>query len=104
MTEKFSSDPEAAAVDNVAKRTFYVGQDTIRVDYHVPRDRLTHSYRIYCKDGHSHVVEMDALAKPLDHIAQLEQFKALLQAEKDCTMVRSLAHRACCGGVVPCGS
>ena len=70
-------------------------QDTIRVDYHVPRDSLTHSYRIYCKDGHSHVVEMDARAPPLNHIAQLEQFKALLQAEKDCTMVRVPPSREC---------
>jgi hypothetical protein len=92
MSEKFQK-PESGARNNVAKRTYYVSQDTIRVDYHIPDDHLTNSYRIYCKDGHSHVVEMDPLAPPLDHMAQLEQFQELLQAEKDCTMV-GLGHNA----------
>jgi hypothetical protein len=88
MTEKFRRSDDARARGDVAKRTFYLAQDSIRVEFYVPEDRLFNSYRVYSKTGRSHVVEMDPLAKPLDAIAQLEDFQALLAAEKDCTMVR----------------
>jgi hypothetical protein len=87
MTEKFGRTP-GSKQGGVARRTFYLSQDTIRVDYHVPVDCLTNSYRIYSKEGHSHIVEMNPLAAPVGPIAQLEQFQALLQAEKDCITVR----------------
>ena len=89
MTEKFAQgDPTAR--DAVAKRVYYVAQGSIRVEYHVPQDRLFASYRVFSKAGRSHVVEMDPLAPPLDATAQLEQFQALLQAEKDCTLARNV--------------
>ena len=58
------------------------------MDYHIPPDCITHSYRVYSKLGHSHVVEADPLVEPLGALAQLEQFQALLQAEKECIAVR----------------
>lgn len=88
MTEKFGRNDKIAPADDIAKRTYYVAQDTIRIDYQVPKDRLTSSYRIYTKDGHRHAVEVDPLAPAVNPLLQVEQFQQLLTAEKDCMVVR----------------
>ena len=90
MTEKFAHGPDAAAPAALAKRSFYVAQASIRVQYHVPQDRLFASYRVFSKAGKSHIVAMDPLSVPLDATAQLEQFQELLAAEKECSRVRQL--------------
>ena len=87
MTEKFQRNPSVSAQSDVARRVFYLSQDAIRVDYHIPEDRITHSYRVYTKAGQSHIVQSDPLLDQVDSMAQLEQFQALLAAEKECSMV-----------------
>ena len=101
MTEKFARGPDPHAPDDLAKRSFYIAQASIRVQYHVPQDRLFASYRVYSKAGKSHIVAMDPLSKPLDATAQLEQFQALLAAEKDCMRVRSLLRSYTCVSARP---
>jgi hypothetical protein len=92
MTETFRRNAAVSAQADVARRVFYLAQDSIRVDYHIPEDRITHSYRIYTKTGHSHIVQSDPMRDKVDQITQLEQFQALLAAEKECSMVLSLAQ------------
>ena len=58
MTQKFMRSKNVDATEDIAKKTYYMSQDTIRIDYHVVVDRLTNSYRVYTKDGHSHVVQV----------------------------------------------
>jgi hypothetical protein len=87
MTEKFRRNPEKPAQHDIAKRTFYLAQKSFRVDFHVPEDRVTNSYRLYTKDGHSHIVLSDPLLERVDAITQLEQFQQLLEAEKECITV-----------------
>jgi hypothetical protein len=93
MTEKFRRNPAVPAQSDIARRVFYLSQDAIRVDYHIPEDRITHSYRVYTKTGHSHIVQSDPMLGPVDSMTQLEQFQALLVAEKECSTVCSLPPR-----------
>lgn len=88
MTEKFRRNAAVPAQQDLQRRVFYLAQASIRVDYHVPEDSLTHSYRVYTKQGRSHVVQSDPLLPPVDTIAQLEQFQQLVAAEKECMTVR----------------
>lgn len=88
MTEKFRRNPAVPAQEDVQRRVFYLAQASIRLDYHVPEDSLTNSFRVYTKAGRSHVVQSDPLLPPVDTIAQLEQFQGLLAAEKECITVR----------------
>lgn len=104
MTEKYARNEAVPQAEDIAKRTYYLTQDTIRIDYQVAQDRLTSSYRIYTKDGHRHTVEVDPLALAADPLAQVEQFQQLLIAEKDCMAVRlpftcacSTSHKCCQG-------
>lgn len=90
MTEKFRRNPAAPAQEDVQRRVFYLAQASIRLDYHVPEDSLTNSFRVYTKTGRSHVVQSDPLLPPVDTIAQLEQFQGLLAAEKECITVRGI--------------
>lgn len=91
MAEKFQRNPAVSAQSDVARRVFYLSQDAIRVDYHIPEDRITHSYRVYTKTGHSHIVQSDPMLDQVDSMAQLEQFQGLLAAEKECSMVCKLS-------------
>jgi len=92
MTEKFRRNHAVPAQGDVQRRVFYLAQASIRIDYHVPENSLTHSYRVYTKQGRSHVVQSDPLLPPVDTIAQLEQFQQLVAAEKECMTVRPHMH------------
>jgi len=85
MTEKYSVDPDKPPEQCVAKRTFYVAGDQIRLDFHYGNARITASSRIYTKDGISRVTQVDPLEeKPRDALF-LEEWQKLVLAEKECT-------------------
>jgi hypothetical protein len=53
----------------VAKRTFYVAGDLIRLDYHLGKDRVTANSRLYAKDGTSQITQINPLEdKPKDQV------------------------------------
>ncbi|GMH37248.1 hypothetical protein BSKO_05121 [Bryopsis sp. KO-2023] len=84
MTEKFARNPEVDSEEDVAKRVFYLSEDQIRIEFHYGKDRVTNSGRVFHKDGHSHIVQVDPLAPRLQPSFLLEEYQRLLVAENDC--------------------
>ncbi|GFH12468.1 uncharacterized protein HaLaN_08166 [Haematococcus lacustris] len=68
MTEKFSRDRKGR----------------IRVDFHYGDACVTHSSHVFQKDGQSQIVQVDPLAERPQPGSLLEEYQALLVAEKDC--------------------
>ncbi|KAK3273495.1 hypothetical protein CYMTET_18285 [Cymbomonas tetramitiformis] len=85
MTEKYTVDKTQKPDKSVAKRTFYVSGDQIRLDFHYGKDKITASSRHYTKEGLSHITQVDPLEeKPRDAVL-LEEWQKLVIAEKECT-------------------
>eukprot|EP00803_Ostreobium_quekettii_P006145 evm.model.scf_58.17 EVM.evm.TU.scf_58.17 scf_58:148652-165934(+) len=84
MTEKFSRNPDVPADEDVAKRVFYRSQDMIKIEFHYAKNKITNSSRIFHKDGHSNIVQVDPLAKRLQAGFLLDEYQELLLAEKEC--------------------
>ncbi|GLI65995.1 hypothetical protein VaNZ11_009689 [Volvox africanus] len=84
MTEKFARNPSLDADSDVAKRVYYLTEGRMRVDYHFGTNRITNSSRSFTKDGQSQIVQVDPLAPRPQPAALLEEYSALLVAEKDC--------------------
>ncbi|KXZ51889.1 hypothetical protein GPECTOR_11g323 [Gonium pectorale] len=84
MTEKFGRNPVLAADSDVAKRVYYLTEGRLRVEYHFGVNRITNSSRTFTKDGQSQIVQVDPLAPRPQPAALLEEYSALLVAEKDC--------------------
>ncbi|GFR42728.1 hypothetical protein Agub_g3646 [Astrephomene gubernaculifera] len=84
MTEKFARNPAVDADSDVAKRVYYLTEGRLRVDYHFGTNRITNSSRSFTKDGQSQIVQVDPLAPRPQPAALLEEYSALLVAEKDC--------------------
>ncbi|GFH18689.1 uncharacterized protein HaLaN_15536 [Haematococcus lacustris] len=79
MTEKFSRDRK-----DVAKRVYFLVEGRIRVDFHYGDACVTHSSHVFQKDGQSQIVQVDPLAERPQPGSLLEEYQALLVAEKDC--------------------
>jgi len=84
MTEKFARNQDISADQDVAKRVFYLAEGRIRVDHHYGEQRVTRSGRVFFKDGQSQIVHVDPLAPQPEPGVLLEEYQALLLAEKDC--------------------
>ncbi|EFJ52641.1 hypothetical protein VOLCADRAFT_102618 [Volvox carteri f. nagariensis] len=84
MTEKFARNPALSADVDVAKRVYYLTEGRMRVEYHFGTNRITNSSRSFTKDGQSQIVQVDPLAPRPQPAALLEEYSALLVAEKDC--------------------
>ncbi|KAG2491059.1 hypothetical protein HYH03_010505 [Edaphochlamys debaryana] len=84
MTEKFGRNPALEADADVAKRVYYLTEGRLRVEYHFGEHRITNSSRSFTKDGQSQIVQVDPLAPRPQPSALLEEYSALLVAEKDC--------------------
>ncbi|GLC33992.1 Dynein regulatory complex subunit 7 [Pleodorina starrii] len=84
MTEKFGRNAGLDADADVAKRVYYLTEGRMRVDYHFGANRITNSSRSFTKDGQSQIVQVDPLAPRPQPAALLEEYSALLVAEKDC--------------------
>ena len=59
LTEKFSRDDTRNCDDDVAKRVFYLTEDRIRLDFHFGEGRITRSSRVFHKEGHSQIVQVE---------------------------------------------
>eukprot|EP01137_Pigoraptor_chileana_P033672 Opistho-2@24921 len=92
MTEKFALRSEAPAGDQVHKRTFFVGEDNIRLTFHLEADRIIASTRDYVKPqgekatGLEDITQFHALkpSKPPKRIQLWEELQDLLHAETAC--------------------
>ncbi|KAL6761433.1 hypothetical protein V8C86DRAFT_3131553 [Haematococcus lacustris] len=84
MTEKFSRDRKLPADKDVAKRVYFLVEGRIRVDFHYGDACVTHSSHVFQKDGQSQIVQVDPLAERPQPGSLLEEYQALLVAEKDC--------------------
>lgn len=93
MTERFSRNTNVSADEDVSKRVFYLAEDQIKIEFHYAPNRITNSSRIFHKDGHSQIVQVDPLAKKLQPMFLLDEFQELLLAEKECVQVRNLRFR-----------
>ena len=49
LTEKFARDPDKLARDDIAKRTFFLKDDKIRVTFHLEPDRIVPGYQEFRK-------------------------------------------------------
>ena len=78
---------EVDADKDIAKRTFAIQQDQIKLDFHYGSGRISASSRLYAKDGVVNVVQVDpkAQARPSD-VTLLEEYQALLVREKECIL------------------
>lgn len=92
MTEKYARSATKDADADTAKRVYYLAEGRLRVEYHFGEGRVTASSRTFTKDGTSHIVQVDPLAPRPQPAALLEEFQALLVAEKDCMQVRACIH------------
>jgi hypothetical protein len=87
MCEKFDrSDPTGASETDVARRTYYVKDGSIRCVYHYAKGRITASSRVYHKDRSvpTEVVQVDPFAAQPRPAQLEEEFSRVQQREKDC--------------------
>ena len=82
--QKYAINPEVDAARQVAKRTFFITADQVRMDFHYGADRITASSRLYTKEGLSHITEVDPLRPKPKESQLLEEYQSLLIAEKEC--------------------
>ena len=69
----------------MAKRTFEIQDQLIKVRYHYGNDRVTSSYRTYAKDGSDHtIVQVDHFSRPPTDAQKLDEFTELQKAEREC--------------------
>lgn len=61
MTEKYDRCPGRDAEQDVARRCFLAAAGQIRLDYHYSVDRITHSSRLYTRDGLKNIVQVGSL-------------------------------------------
>lgn len=79
---RFSSDPNLPANQNVAKRTFKLNPDQIKLTLHYADNRITASSRTYGKDRSPTVLEVDPLAPRLDSAQLASEYQRMLAAER----------------------
>ena len=95
MTEKFARSPDKPAELDEARRTFLLEDQAIQVQYHHAPGRITASSRLYTK--HNSGVELttvDPFAPPLTAPQLDADFRAAVQAEKDCISAVKTQQRA----------
>jgi hypothetical protein len=83
-TQKFGRNENVPAAMDVVKRTFFVSSSRIRVDFHYGEDSITASSRLYSRDGPPQITEVDPLQPPAQESTLLEEYQALVLAEKEC--------------------
>ena len=85
MAEKFRRSPGVDAEEDVAKRTFEMQDQLIKVRYHYGHDRVTASHRTYAKDGSDHtIVQVNHFSRPPTDAQKLDEFTELQKAEREC--------------------
>eukprot|EP00741_Cyanophora_paradoxa_P015016 tig00020830_g14487.t1 len=84
MTEKYSRNRAIDAESDIAKRTYYMTQGRIRVEYHTAPGRITASSREYSKDGRTDINSVDPFAREPKKPILLEDYQRVLHAEKEC--------------------
>ena len=96
MTEKFTRDENKSANEDVAKRTFYVVDKKIRLEYHFGEGKITRSVREYSKDGGFYTEIIDPFMPRPKLVETVEEFHALLQTEIKCKeeIVKSTSEMA----------
>ncbi|KAG2393056.1 hypothetical protein C9374_009633 [Naegleria lovaniensis] len=96
MTEKFTRDESKNANEDVAKRTFYVVDKKIRLEYHYGEGKITRSVREYTKDGGFYTEIIDPFMPRPKLVETVEEFHSLLQTEIKCKeeIVKSTSEMA----------
>lgn len=84
---RFASDPNLPPNLNVAKRTFKMNPDQIKLTLHYAENRITASSRTYEKDGAVTVSEVDPLAARLDSAQLAAENQRMLAAERTAMQV-----------------
>jgi hypothetical protein len=84
---RFASDPNLPPNLNVAKRTFKMNPDQIKLTLHYAENRITASSRTYEKDGAVTVSEVDPLAARLDSAQLAAEYQRMLAAERTAMQV-----------------
>ncbi|EFC44036.1 hypothetical protein NAEGRDRAFT_68117 [Naegleria gruberi] len=96
MTEKFLRDESRNANEDVAKRTFYIVDKKIRLEYHYGEGKITRSVREYTKDGQFYTEIIDPFMPRPKLVDTVEEYHALLQTEVKCKedIIKSTAEMA----------
>jgi len=84
MTEKFLRNESKNANEDVAKRTFYITDKKIRLEYHFGEGKITRSVREYTKDGGFYTEIIDPFMPRPKLVETVEEFQTLLDTENKC--------------------
>ncbi|KAK9811814.1 hypothetical protein WJX72_010643 [[Myrmecia] bisecta] len=84
LTEVYARQPGRQVEEDVAKRTFLVDCGQIRLDFHYDTEQISHSSRVFTREGLRQLVQVDPLAQPPAPAALLEEYQRWAAAEKEC--------------------
>jgi hypothetical protein len=82
IAEKYERAPGLDADADVARRVFHIADDRIQLVFHFGDNRVTASSRIFEKGGSCTPVQANPMADPIPQTTLVEEFHALLRAEK----------------------
>ncbi|KAL9651624.1 hypothetical protein ABK040_001569 [Willaertia magna] len=84
MTEKFLRDESKNANEDVARRTFYIIDNRIRLEYHYGEGKITRSVREYTKEGNVLLELIDPFVHKPKQEERIEEYYYLLHSESKC--------------------